>query len=442
MTQPKSLSEYTKAELAEELIRRKMEELGDQPTMTQMELAAESMLGEAAGRPSVAAMLSRMKPEKPTAKCPRCGKRAPVKARDRERTVQSLSGPVTFRRQYHYCDSCQFGFYPVDRLLGLPEGGDLTGELEMRVLDFAVNEPFEEGAARWLLHYRELPISANLLRRVADRVGVRCEQAEGVRLQHALQPGPETAPAVLVVATDGSMLPMRGEEPWKEAKVAVLFRQENYLSHRETKRGQVSQARYVATMGGQEVFAKELDAALTVEKADSAVEVAWLGDGAPSNWTLADELRPGATQILDWYHAVEHLMDCGKALLGEGHSLLPLWSQRAEQLLLESDIEATISELMACLFGASRKGRQALNDVIRYIRTNQHRMNYAEYLERGLPIGSGFVESAHRHVLQTRMKCAGQHWSQERAARMTRLRAAYRTAGPARFHSAINAAAA
>jgi len=69
-------------------------------------------------------------------------------------------------------------------------------------------------------------------------------------------------------------------------------------------------------------------------------------------------------------------------------------------------------------------------------------MNYAEYLERGLPIGSGFVESAHRHVLQTRMKCAGQHWSQERAARMTRLRAAYRTAGPARFHSAINAAAA
>src|SRR5271170_1749891 len=123
MMHPKSLSEYTKAELAEERIRRKMEELeelGEQPTMTQMELAAESLLGEAAGRPSVAAMLSRMKPEKPTAKCPRCGKRTPVKARDRERTVQSLSGSVTFRRQYHYCESCQLGFYPVDRLLGLP----------------------------------------------------------------------------------------------------------------------------------------------------------------------------------------------------------------------------------------------------------------------------------------------------------------------------------
>ena len=67
-------------------------------------------------------------------------------------------------------------------------------------------------------------------------------------------------------------------------------------------------------------------------------------------------------------------------------------------------------------------------------------MKYRLYRDEGLPIGSGAVESAHRHVLQTRMKCAGQHWSLRNARRMARLRAAYRTAGARRFYDAIRRA--
>src|SRR6266446_3154118 len=88
-------------------------------TMTEMELAVEQLKGDS-GDQGIEAMLRRMKPEKPTGKaCPKCGKRTPVKARDRERTVRSLSGPVTFKRNYHYCEECKYGFYPVDRLLRL-----------------------------------------------------------------------------------------------------------------------------------------------------------------------------------------------------------------------------------------------------------------------------------------------------------------------------------
>ena len=64
-------------------------------------------------------------------------------------------------------------------------------------------------------------------------------------------------------------------------------------------------------------------------------------------------------------------------------------------------------------------------------------MQYRTFRQRGLPVGSGIVESAHRHVLQTRMKRAGQRWGFARARRMVRLRAAYRTAGAFNFHRAI-----
>ena len=151
MARKRSLKQFSKKELLEEIARRHADEkFREGMTMSEMELSVEE-LKAGSGEPSIALMLSRMKPEKPTAKaCPRCGKRIPVKARDRERTVRSLSGLVTFKRNYHYCGECEYGFYPVDRLLGLPEEGELTSELEKRVLDFAVNDVNDEWLPRHL----------------------------------------------------------------------------------------------------------------------------------------------------------------------------------------------------------------------------------------------------------------------------------------------------
>src|SRR5438132_9859910 len=173
-------------------------------TMTDMELAAEKLKTES-GDHGLEALLSRMKPEKPTGKaCPKCGKRIPVKVRDRERTVRSLSGPVTFKRNYHYCEECKYGFYPVDRLLSLPEESELTSEMEKRVLDFAINDVYGECAARWNLHYQQ-PISENLLRRVIARVGSQCEAADQGQLHEELKPS-ETPAEVRVVEAVGSLL--------------------------------------------------------------------------------------------------------------------------------------------------------------------------------------------------------------------------------------------
>lgn len=68
-------------------------------------------------------------------------------------------------------------------------------------------------------------------------------------------------------------------------------------------------------------------------------------------------------------------------------------------------------------------------------------MDYRRFRQNGYPIGSGANESAHKHVLQARMKRAGQHWGLKGARRMSRLRAAYRTSGPENVYAAIRTAA-
>src|SRR5438132_802943 len=143
------------------------------------------------------------------------------------------------------------------------------------------------------------------------RVGAQCEVADQGHLQRELK-CTERAAEVLVVESDGSLLPIRGPEPWKEAKVGVVYRHDH-----EAKEPIGGSARYVAVVNGLGEFVPVLEEALHVERIEEVPTVVWVGDGAPCNWTLADQLAPDAIQILDWHHAVEHAVDCGKVLLGE-----------------------------------------------------------------------------------------------------------------------------
>jgi hypothetical protein len=409
-----------------------------------MELAFEELKARV-GQQGVDKRLRELPAEDGNSKpCPQCGKLIPVSKKNVPRTFEALSGTHTIERHHHYCRHCKHGFYPRDAELGLPGKGDVTAHLEQRLSDFAVTTTFDECAERWEVHYPHRPFSANMFRQVAERLGVRLELSNGEILQRELAPSGSALSRPrqrLYVQNDGSMLPMVGGV-WKEAKVGVLVREENYLSHRHHGRGVVHQARYVAVWGSQDEFREHMRQALNVERWGRFRETVWLGDGARGNWVLAETLCPTATQILDIGHAIENGSKCGKALLGETDPLVEDWNRRIEQLVQAGDVNATVRELMECLAETTTtKHLDALNSIVGYYRANQQRMAYPEFLAQGYMIGSGIVESAHRHVLQRRMKLAGQHWSEGGGRRMVGLRAAYRTAGPKRFHSAINRAA-
>jgi hypothetical protein len=222
-------------EFAAELARRGAAEAPAED-MSTMELALEAQ-AEALKRASLARRLEhRGNEEDDSAKqCPRCGELVPVKVKKRPRQVRTLSGQQEVRRNYHYCKGCQEGFYPLDAALGLPEGGEVTKEVERRILDFGVNDTFNEAAERWEVHYG-WPISENLVRRVVERVGRMQEECEPQVLQEELQPVSQQAPGLVAVGTDGSMIPTRGEDSedsWREAKVAVISREEVVEAGRE-----------------------------------------------------------------------------------------------------------------------------------------------------------------------------------------------------------------
>jgi hypothetical protein len=409
-------------------------------TIEQMEEAFED-LKAAIGQQALDKRLGDLPAEDDKPKpCPRCQRPVPVHNKDVARTFESMAGSHKLERNYHYCRQCKRGFYPRDAELGLPAQGSVTSKLEKRLLDFAVNDPYEHSAERWEVHYPHRPFSENMFRLTTERVGQRLEAATEPLLQKELAPPTTGRRKLLYVLNDGSMLPKVGGS-WKEAKVGVLVDGENYIAGRAGKRGQVMQARYVSVWGEQSEFKELMRHALDAQRWQRYEQVVWLGDGLPSNWILADTTCPTAVQILDPGHAIENAMKCGRMLLGEGHSLLEDWQKRIEQLLNAGDMDVMVRELMECLAETSTdKQLEALDDLVRYYRNNQERMAYPFYRSQGWIVGSGMVESAHRHVLEVRMKRAGQHWSERHGRQMVRLRSAYRTAGPKRFHDAINRA--
>lgn len=422
------------AQLFAELARRQVAR--GAKTLEDIELAAEDG-SRLFGEELQAAKISALPPEDGKSKaCPKCSTLVPVKVRNRVRHFLTIAGELRLSRNYHYCRACERGFYPRDIELKLPEEGEVSDAMERRILDFGVNTSFAEAAQRWAIHY-PAPISSNLVRRVVDRVGLRREAARSaLALQQACRPTPEQPARSLLVAADGSMLLTR-EASWKEAKVAVVARA-NIIPNKDSPA--VSDARYVAILGGQDEFRAALAAALDAERADEVMHIVWLGDGARENWTLAKDLCPFAIQILDFIHAVQNAMVCAKVLLGEGDPGLSLWEERIRGLIDVSP-DLAIRELLDCLpFTTTEEQLEALNKLVGYYRANDKRMRYSEFRQLGLPIGSGIVESAHKHVLQVRMKQAGQRWSILRARRMVQLRALYRTAGPRRFHWAIREA--
>jgi len=154
-----------------------------------------------------------------------------------------------------------------------------------------------------------------------------------------------------------------------------------------------------------------------------------LGDGAEWIWNLAG-LIPNRVEILDWYHADEHISEVARALYGEGSDKAEKFRAIQLERLADDGVDDVIQALrFLAPHQRSAAKKKALSELEGYLTKNRLRMQYKTFKARGFHIGSGCVESAVSHVIQQRMKRVGMRWRAAGADALIALRAIYRSHG-------------
>jgi hypothetical protein len=228
------------------------------------------------------------------------------------------------------------------------------------------------------------------------------------------------------VAMDGGMIHIR-DEGWKEIKVGSLFDVEVRPTLDEETGDWIELAHaennsYVAHLGGPEVFGEMAWAEAARRDWEQAADTEVIGDGAPWIWNLAIDHFYDSRQIVDWYHATEHLAEAARLLKGEEGIPKTLWFNSRETTLFVGHAARIADELERASRGQSSVA-QDLQKEAGYFRKNQRRMNYQEMREEGWAIGSGMVESAAKQF-KARFAGPGMRWGRPGAERLIPVRAA------------------
>lgn len=146
-----------------------------------------------------------------------------------------------------------------------------------------------------------------------------------------------------------------------------------------------------------------------------------LGDGAPWIWGIADEHFHGAIQIVDLYHAREHLAGLGKVLYGPLSTQSKTWTAARCEELDAGEVERVVIA-MGRVRPQEEKAKEEIRKAVLYFQTNSERMRYARFRSQGLFVGSGVVEAGCKTIIGRRLKQSGMRWTVRGANAIIALR--------------------
>ena len=209
----------------------------------------------------------------------------------------------------------------------------------------------------------------------------------------------------------------RPGDVYREVKVGAIFLAESGSKRSAVAPGVFVDAagpkEYVAHRGGVGQFAPLLYALAQQHGLAQAQEIVVLGDGAPWIWHLVAEHFPTAVQIVDLWHAKQHVWQVANAVFGPNTARGAAWAEPQCQLLEEGNIEA-LAEAIALLPPIPpppTSTRSIPEQALGYFITNAARMRYPVFRAQGMHIGSGIAEAACKTVVSTRMKRSGMRWT-------------------------------
>ncbi len=352
----------------------------------------------------------------------------------RDKEILTVVSSVEARRAYYHCPECQSGFAPKDKELDVV-GSSFSPGVRRMMARVGAKEPFEQGRGD-LEALAGVVVRTKQVERISVQLGQQVE-AFCQREREAILSGKVTplVPAVpiLYIAIDGTGVPVvpretegrrgkdaKGKAKTREAKIGCLFTQtqqddEGYPLRDENSTTYVGAIETAETFGGR-IYAEAMRRGLR-----QAHKVVVLGDGGPWIWGIAAWHFHGAIEIVDLYHAREHLANLGKCIYGPTCKEAKQWAAARSQQLDRGDVEAVITS-MKRLRPRQEQVQKEVRKAIDYFHTNRERMRYAQFRSQGLFVGSGVVEAGCKTIIGQRLKQSGMRWTVDHANAIIALR--------------------
>jgi hypothetical protein len=375
----------------------------------------------------------------------------------RVKQILTMMGKVEFKRAYYQCQRekeqkaeeeeqkqhCP-GRAPADQVWGIDQRRTTPGVQEA-VGYLCARLTFEE-AAETFSRFLPLKMTAKQAQNLMEPVGKALADEEEKVLKALFEQAAQKHTNVqeqqellalksierLYIETDGIMERLRRgtvemEEPekqrkgdvYRELKVGVIFEAEQGRERSELApevwidTAKEKSMRYVARRTAKGDFDQLLYGLARQSGLEQAKQVVILGDGAPWIWKLASEHFPEAVQIVDLYHAQEHVWQVARAVYGPQTEAAEVWAKDACDLLVHGNIEelaATIAALPP-IAPSPGESRSVPEKAVDYFTTNAERMRYPAFRAQGMHVGSGIAEAACKTVVATRLKRSGMRWT-------------------------------
>jgi hypothetical protein len=354
----------------------------------------------------------------------------------RPKVIDTVLGPVTLRRAWYHCPQCRHGLAPRDAELGVTGMSMSPGLAAMNDLAAAAG-PFA-GAARLIKEMAGIRLTVKRVERAAEESGARA--AAFVRERAALISGRTAAafpagllPDKLYIVIDGTGVPMTGRETagregkgedgkahTREVKIGVFFTQDKLDGDGYPVRDRDSTS-VITSFEPAAGFGKLVRAEGLRRGAGDIRQVTVIGDGAPWIWGIAGEKFPEATQIVDLYHAREHVHSLTRAVECMLGGRREEWLAKRLDDLDYGDIGGIERAVREFPFTGVKKDE--VDRELGYFLNNAPRMRYHWFRSRGLFVGSGVVEASCKSLIGARLKQSGMHWTLGGADAIITLRA-------------------
>lgn len=378
-------------------------------------------------------------PEWPT--CPTCGRRLHSKGWQ-IRQVGTTLGLVRWRRRIGRCPGrCATGTVaPLDQALVLAPHQRHSTELQRKATVLAVFVPLA-AATNILERLTRVRLGATTVWHWVQTAGGRAQAQLAAELAADGPVAREQMTAVvdkllMLIGADGVMVPFRpnggspaGRTVWREVKVGVIAR----LGERVNRHGHtvtvLCQRRLVAVLGDVDALAARLKLEALRQGLASGTRAVWISDGARGLWRVYHEqFAPlGVVGVLDFYHTVGQIWEAAEAWFWRYLPSAHQWLGQARHQLRHGQVADVIQAIRTAAAEGHRTvaHRAILERVAKYLDRHRLHLGYPSFREEGMPLGSGFVESAVKWLIQQRFKGVGMRWSEDGFNHLLMLRLAW-----------------